>query len=155
MSISVNRVTLIGRVGRDPEVRYTSSGSAVANFTVATDESYKDRSGEKQKKTEWHNIVVWGPSVEAFVQPYVKKGSLVYIEGKLQTRAWEDKKNGGTRYTTEIVVSDIKMESNGNSQQNGQASRPAARPAPQPAAQPAQTKNITGNQDITDDEIPF
>ena len=108
MSASVNKVIIVGRLGKDPEVRFTSSGKAVANFSIATDESYKDSAGEKVTKTEWHNIVVWGNSVENFVQKYIHKGDLVYIEGKLQTRAWEDKKNGGTRYTTEINVTDIK-----------------------------------------------
>ena len=108
MAASVNKVIIVGRLGKDPEVRFTSSGKAVANFSIATDESYKDSAGEKVTKTEWHNIVVWGNSVENFVQKYIHKGDLVYIEGKLQTRAWEDKKNGGTRYTTEINVTDIK-----------------------------------------------
>ena len=108
MGNSVNKVILVGRLGKDPEVRFTSGGKAVASFSIATDESYKNSQGEKIKKTEWHNIVAWGPAVEAFIQPYIHKGDLVYIEGKLQTRSWEDKKNGGTRYTTEINVTDIK-----------------------------------------------
>jgi single-strand DNA-binding protein len=107
MSSSVNKVILVGRLGKDPEVRYTQGGKAVANFSIATDESYKDNDGEKQKKTEWHNIVVWGNSVEAFVQKYLHKGDMVYIEGKLQTRSWDDK-DGNKKYTTEINVFDIK-----------------------------------------------
>jgi single-strand DNA-binding protein len=106
MASSVNKVILVGRLGKDPEVRFTAGGKAVANFSIATDESYKDASGEKQKRTEWHNIVVWGNSVEAFVQKYLHKGDMVYIEGKLQTRSWE--KDGVTKYTTEINVTDIK-----------------------------------------------
>jgi single-strand DNA-binding protein len=105
---SVNKVILVGRLGKEPEVRYTQTGSAVANFSIATDESYKNNAGEKVKKTEWHSLVVWGKSVEAFVQPYLHKGDLVYVEGKLQTRKWEDKRDGTTKYTTEVNVSDIK-----------------------------------------------
>lgn len=108
MSSSVNKWIGIGRLGRDPEVRYTQSGKAVANFSIATDESYKNAAGEKVKTTEWVNLVVWGKSVEAFVQPYLHKGDMVYVEGKLQTRKWEDKRDGTTKYTTEINVSDIK-----------------------------------------------
>ena len=107
MSSSVNKVILIGRLGKDPEVRFTSGGKAVANFSLATDESYKDREGTKVKKTEWINIVVWGNSVENFVQPYLHSGDMVYIEGKLQTRTWEDKQ-GVKKYTTEVNVTDIK-----------------------------------------------
>jgi len=105
---SVNKVILVGRLGKDPDIRHTQSGKAVANFSIATDESYKNGAGEKLKQTEWHNLVVWGKSVEAFVQPYLHKGDMVYVEGKLQTRKWEDKRDGTTKYTTEINVSDIK-----------------------------------------------
>ena len=143
---SVNKVILVGRLGKDPEVRYTQVGKAVASFSVATDESYKDRSGQRQKKTEWHNIVVWGPAVENFVQKYLHKGDLVYIEGKNQTRSWEDKKNGGTRYTTEVVVSDIKSLE----------ARPSQTQAGRPAAAPAGSEGRTGfPQDIQDDDILF
>ena len=107
MSSSVNKVILVGRLGKDPDVKYTGSGKAVANFSIATDESYKNKDGEKVKKTEWHNLVVWGPSVENFVQKYLHKGDLVYVEGKLQTRSWDDK-DGNKKYTTEINVTDIK-----------------------------------------------
>ncbi len=103
---SVNKWIGIGRLGKDPEVRFTQGGKAVANFSIATDETYKDKDGNKQKKTEWVNLVVWGNSVEAFVQPYLHKGDLVYVEGKLQTRSWE--KDGVKKYTTEINVTDIK-----------------------------------------------
>ena len=163
MGTSLNRAELIGRIGRDPEIRFTSGGQAVANFTVATDESFKDRSGEKQKKTEWHNIVVWGKAVDSFIQPYLHKGDLIWLEGRLQTRSWEDKKNGGTRYTTEINVTNIKglvtgdrtatAASPANKTANrSTATRPATRPAPAqddyygPDAPPAE---------IDDSDIPF
>ena len=151
MSASVNKAIIIGRVGREPEVRSTSSGTAVANFSVAVDETYKDREGNRQKKTEWLNIVVWGPSVENFVQPYVHKGDLVYVEGKLQTRSWEDKKNGGTRYTTEINVSDIKSMT---SKSEGSSSSPknSAHKLSKAAQQPVESET---DETIGDEDIPF
>lgn len=106
---TVNKVILIGRLGKDPNVRNTNSGTAVANFTVATEKSWKDNSGNRQKKTEWHNIVVFGKSVENFVQKYLHKGNLVFIDGELQTRQWTDKKDNSTRYTTEVIANDIKI----------------------------------------------
>jgi len=105
--MSVNRVILVGRLGRDPETRYTSSGQAVANFSLATDESYKDRNGERQKRTEWHKIVVWGKQAE-IAQQYLKKGSLVFIEGRIQSREWQDKE-GQKRTSFEIVASNFRM----------------------------------------------
>jgi single-strand DNA-binding protein len=106
--MSVNKVILVGRLGRDPETRYTSGGQAVANFTLATDETYKDRAGERQKRTEWHRVVLWGKLAE-IAQQYLKKGTLVYIEGRIQTRQWEDKRDGQKRSTTEIVANVMRM----------------------------------------------
>jgi single-strand DNA-binding protein len=106
--MSVNKAILVGRLGRDPETRYTSGGQAVANFTLATDETFKDRSGERQKRTEWHRIVLWGKLAE-ITQQYLKKGMLVYIEGRIQTRQWEDKRDGQKRSTTEIVANVMRM----------------------------------------------
>jgi single-strand DNA-binding protein len=106
--MSVNKVILVGRLGRDPETRYTSGGQAVTNFTLATDESFKSRSGERQKRTEWHRIVLWGKLAE-IAQQYLKKGMLVYVEGRLQTRQWEDKRDGQKRQTTEIVGNVMRM----------------------------------------------
>jgi len=105
--MSVNKVILVGRLGRDPETRYTSGGQAVANFSVATDESYKDRNGERQKRTEWHKIVVWGKQAE-IAQQYLKKGSLVFIEGRIQSREWQDKE-GQKRTSFEIVANNFRM----------------------------------------------
>ena len=105
--MSVNKVILVGRLGRDPETRYTGSGQAVANFSVATDESYKDRNGERQKRTEWHKIVVWGKQAE-IAQQYLKKGSLVFIEGRIQSREWQDKE-GQKRTSFDIVANTMKM----------------------------------------------
>lgn len=105
--MSVNKVILVGRLGRDPETRYTGGGQAVANFSVATDESYRDRNGERQKRTEWHKIVVWGKQAE-IAQQYLKKGSLVFIEGRIQSREWQDKE-GQKRTSFEIVASNFRM----------------------------------------------
>lgn len=103
----VNKVILVGRLGRDPETRYTGGGQAVANFSVATDETYKDRNGERQKRTEWHKIVVWGKQAE-IAQQYLKKGSLVFIEGRIQSREWQDKE-GQKRTSFEIVANNFRM----------------------------------------------
>jgi len=104
MASSLNKVELIGRLGKDPEIKNLSNGSAVANFSVATSESWKDkRSGEKVEKTEWHNIVVWNEKTIEFVEKYLGKGDLVRIEGKLQTRSWEDQE-GAKKYATEVVI---------------------------------------------------
>jgi single-strand DNA-binding protein len=107
IEMSVNKVILVGRLGRDPETRFTAGGQAVANFSVATDESYKDRNGERQKRTEWHKIVVWGKQAE-IAQQYLKKGSLVFIEGRIQSREWQDKE-GQKRTSFEIVANNFRM----------------------------------------------
>src|ERR1700674_5850469 len=107
LRMSVNKAILVGRLGRDPETRYTSSGQAVGNFSVATDESYKDRNGERQKRTEWHKIVVWGKQAE-IAQQYLKKGALVFIEGRIQSREWQDKE-GQKRTSFEIVGNNFRM----------------------------------------------
>jgi single-strand DNA-binding protein len=105
--MSVNKVILVGRLGRDPETRYTGGGQAVANFSLATDESYKDKSGERQKRTEWHKIVVWGKQAE-IAQQYLKKGSLIFVEGRIQSREWQDKE-GQKRTSFEIVANNFRM----------------------------------------------
>ncbi|SME89241.1 single-stranded DNA-binding protein [Desulfovibrio gilichinskyi] len=106
MAGSMNKVIIIGRIGQDPEIKYTPSGQAVANFSVATDEGYKDKdSGQKVEKTEWHNVVAWRGTAE-FVSKYLGKGRLVMVEGKLQTEKWQDK-NGQDRYTTKIQTSNV------------------------------------------------
>ena len=104
---SINKVILIGRLGKDPEVRYTSENVAVANISLATSEVYKNRSGDKVETTEWHNVVVWRKLAEV-AEKYLTKGKLIYVEGKLRTRKWDDK-DGNTRYTTEIVADNFTM----------------------------------------------
>jgi single-strand DNA-binding protein len=105
--MSVNKVILVGRLGRDPETRYTGGGQAVGNFSVATDETYKDRNGERQKRTEWHRITVWGKQAE-IAQQYLKKGSLVFIEGRIQSREWQDKE-GQKRTSYDIIATNFRM----------------------------------------------
>lgn len=107
MASGVNKVILIGRLGGDPEVRYTNNGGAVANFNMATNESWMDKSGQKQERTEWHRIVVWGKMAEICGQ-YLSKGRQAFVEGRLQTREWNDKE-GNKRYTTEIVAQNIQF----------------------------------------------
>ena len=104
---SVNKVILIGNLGSDPELRFTPSGVQVANFSLATSESWTDKAGERQERAEWHRIVLWRRLAEVAGQ-YLKKGSKIYIEGKLQTRSWEDQ-NGQKRYTTEVVANSMEM----------------------------------------------
>ena len=141
----LNKVMLIGRLGRDPETRFTSSGKAVANFTIATDETYTDASGQKQKKTEWSRCVAWGKTAE-IAQQYLKKGSLVYIEGKLQSREWEDKRDGAKKTVTEIVVGNLTMLGGKPEGQTTARPQTQSRPAPKQQAQ---------GQQFEDEDIPF
>lgn len=150
--MSVNKVILVGRLGRDPETRYTSGGQAVANFTLATDETFKDRSGERQKRTEWHRIVLWGKLAE-IAQRYLKKGMLVYVEGRIQTRQWEDKRDGQKRQTTEIVGNVMRMltskgEGTGigpGTDRSADADVESMAPSDEPAA----------GSEVSDEDIPF
>lgn len=104
----INKVILVGRLGKDPEIRSTPGGTSVAKFTVATDERFTDKAGEKQERTEWHNITAWGKLGEICGQ-YLKKGKLVYIEGSIRTDSWDDKESGQKKYRTEIVANTMKM----------------------------------------------
>ncbi len=149
--MSVNRVILVGRLGRDPETRYTSAGQAVCNFSLATDESFKDRSGERQKRTEWHKIVLWGKQAE-IAQQYLKKGMLVYIEGRIQSRQWDDR-DGNKRTTVEIVGNLMRMlTSRADSAATAAAGAAAAGEPEVPA--PAGDEAAPGPE-ITDEDIPF
>lgn len=139
---SVNKVILLGNLGRDPEIRYTTSGQAVANFTLATTDVYTDKSGERQESTEWHRIVAWGRLAEICGE-YLSKGRMVYIEGTLRTRSWEDKE-GKTRYTTEIVARNMQMLG-GRSEQSRQT-RDDSSP---------DDFDVDDDSFATDDDIPF
>lgn len=116
--LGVNKVILVGNVGKDPELKFTPSGQAVCNFSLATSETFKDKAGDKQTKTEWHNIVIWGKIAEIANQ-YLKKGSQVYLEGKITTRSWDDK-DGNKKYTTEIVVSSFQFLSGTKGKDEGE-----------------------------------
>src|SRR5579863_4518718 len=153
---SLNRVQLIGNLGKDPEVKYTPSGTPVAKLTLATNERFKDKAGEWQDRTEWHNVVLWQRLAE-IAGEYLKKGGKVYIEGRLQTRSWDDKQTGQKKYMTEVVASDlILLGGRGEGGESSGGSRGAAAgagnsnfdqrvPEPEPA----------GAGPITDDDIPF
>ena len=123
---NINKVLLMGRLGADPELRYTADGTPVATFNMATSESYKDRSGAKKEKTEWHRVVVWRKLAE-IAGEYLKKGRLVYIEGKLQSREWE--KDGEKHKVFEIVASDVKMMPNGQGQNHGNQNKGSVGPS--------------------------
>jgi single-strand DNA-binding protein len=119
MAKGLNKVMLIGHLGNDPEIKIMSSGQTRVNFTLATNENFKDSSGNLQERTEWHRIIVWGKLAEICGQ-YLKKGRQVYIEGRLQTRSWDDTKSGEKKYTTEIVCSDMQMLGGQRDQGGGQ-----------------------------------
>ncbi len=140
----INKVILVGRLGRDPELRYTHSGTPVANFSVATDERWT-KEGETQTRTEWHNIVAWSRLGE-ICNEYLRKGKLVYIEGRIQTREWEDR-DGNKRRTTEVVASEMKMLSG-----RGDGDMGAGAPQEPVAVGEAATPMESG---ITEDDIPF
>lgn len=151
---SLNKVMLIGNLGKDPEVRYTAGGTAVASFSLATSEKFKGKSGDWEEKTEWHNITLWARLAE-IAGEYLSKGKTVYIEGRLQTRKWQDKE-GKDRYTTEIVGEKMQMlsgkgEGGGNSGGGG-GGRPAQRPSQQEHSQGNSYEEPVFNPD---DEIPF
>ena len=159
--MSVNKVILVGRLGRDPETRYTSGGQAVANLSVATDESYKDRNGERQKRTEWHKIVVWGKQAE-IAQQYLKKGSLVFIEGRIQSREWQDKE-GQKRTSFEIVANNFRMlggraegaAAAGAGGMGGGASRGGGDEMESHAAPAEDFGGGAAAPEISDEDIPF
>lgn len=145
--MSVNKVILVGNVGNDPEVRHLEGGTPVANFSLATSESYKNREGERVTQTEWHNLVVWRGLAEV-VEKYVKKGQQLYIEGRIRTRSWEDKE-GNKRYTTEIVVDQLQMLGRKGDNEGGQAySAPAAAAA-------GTTASSAPTEPEPEDDLPF
>jgi single-strand DNA-binding protein len=149
--MSVNKVILVGRLGRDPETRYTSGGQVVCNFSMATDENYKDRSGERQKHTEWHRIVLWGKQAE-IAQQYLKKGSQIYLEGRIRTNEWTDKE-GQKRTGIDIIGSNFRMlDSRSVSVARGAT---ASGSADFDAAAPAPAEHEQGAPEVTDEDIPF
>ena len=154
MAGSVNKVILIGRVGRDPEVRYTSSGSPVATFSVATDESFKAKNGEQQQHTEWHKVVAWSKLAEICGE-YLTKGKLVYIEGSIRSRQWEDQ-SGNKRTSYEIIARNMQML--GSRSDSERAASGGTRPAVTSAQNDERFDSgpeIPPEGEITDDDIPF
>jgi single-strand DNA-binding protein len=149
---SLNKVMLIGNLGKDPEVRYTAGGSAVASFSLATSEKFKNKTGEWEERTEWHNITLWGRQAEVAGE-YLAKGKTVYIEGRLQTRKWQDK-DGRDRYTTEIVGEKMQMlGGRGDSQGGGGGNRGAGRP--QQSADESYAPAYEEPSFNPDNDIPF
>lgn len=149
---SLNKVMLIGRLGQDPEVRYTQSNTAVATLSLATSERYKDGNGEQQERTEWHRVVAWGRLAE-ICQQYLHKGSLIFVEGPLQTRQWEDNQ-GQKRYTTEVKALQMTMLDSRNSNQQNQGA-PLAQAAPQQNAPMSSATPIDSSFENMDDDLPF
>lgn len=154
---TVNRVILVGNLGRDPEIRYTPTGLAIANVTMATSEMWKDKqSGENQEKTEWHRIVFYQRLAE-IAGEYLRKGAKIYIEGRLQTRKWQDKTSGLDRYTTEIIADSMQML-DGKANSSNAASETTAPAFEKPVALAAAANagaDATPAQDNFDDDIPF
>ena len=163
----VNKAILVGNLGRDPELRQTPNGQAVVNFTLATSESWTDKSGERQERTEWHRIVVWGKTAEMCNQ-YLSKGRTVYVEGRIQTREWEDK-DGNKRYTTEINASTVNFigprtsgDSGGGGGSNsnygsggGGGSQGNPAPSSTPSSAPSSAPSSMDSGPPPDDDIPF
>lgn len=157
---SVNKVILVGNLGRDPEMRYMPSGDAIASFSVATTDTWKDKNGQKQERTEWHRISMFGKLAE-IAGEYLKKGSSVYVEGRLQTRKWQDKE-GNERQTTEVVADRMQMLGGRSSGNTYEVMEDEDQSAPQqrqsaPAAQQKAAPAATGGSGFDDfeDDIPF
>src|ERR1700748_2177565 len=151
---SVNKVILIGNLGKDPEVKYTPQGTPVAKFTLATNERFKDKDGQWQDRTEWHNIVAYGRTAE-IVRDYVKKGNKLYVDGRLTTRSWDDKDTGKKVYRTEIVVNDLVLIGGRGDGEAGGSSTGYSGSRQSSGAPAGYTPPDYGDTGITDDDIPF
>lgn len=156
MARGVNKVILIGNMGKDPEMRYTPSGLAIANITIATSEIRKDKqTGENKEHTEWHRVVLYQRLAE-IAGEYLRKGSKIYIEGRLQTRKWQDKNTGQDRYTTEIIADSLQMLDGKNAQANSDmSSMPSFEKSTSSSAPPPNATNAAPALDQFDDDIPF
>jgi single-strand DNA-binding protein len=149
--MSVNKVLLIGRLGSNPEIRYTPSGAAVANFSVATNEAWNDKNGQKQERTEWHRVVVWGKLAQLCGE-YLSKGRQVYVEGRLQTRQWQDKE-GQTKYTTEVIATTIQFL---GAQQGERTAMPNSPSAGAPKSGSDDFSQVKMEEpSFTEEDIPF
>lgn len=154
----INKVTLVGRLGKDPEVRHFDNNSSVCNFTIATSESYTDKEGQRIEQTEWHNLAIWRKGLVDVAEKYLKKGHLVYVEGKLRTRSWDDQ-SGNKRYTTEVVVDLFKMlekreSSNSNDYNSHDSSNDSSNQDEEQSQSKSQSSSQAPKEDITDD-LPF
>jgi single-strand DNA-binding protein len=145
----INKAILVGRLGKDPEIRSTPSGQTVARFSIATDEKFTDRNGEKQERTEWHNIAAWGKLGEICGQ-YLRKGKLVYIEGSIRTDSWDDKESGQKKYRTEIVAQNMKMLERKSDEEGGGSYSGSGNYASSRKSGPTPAPPIED-----DDEVPF
>jgi len=157
MARGVNKVILLGNVGKDPEIRATGGGMQVAKFTLATTEKTKDQSGNWNDKTEWHNLVAFGRTAE-IVRDYVKKGSQLYIEGKISTSSWDDKESGQKKYRTEILINDLQLlggRGEGASGGSYERSERTSGGYSSRASAPSAPANDYAEQGITDEDIPF
>ena len=152
---SVNKVILVGNLGADPELRYTNTGTAVANFRIATNDTWTDKNGEKQERTEWHAIVAWGKLGE-ICGKYLKKGRPVYVEGRLQTRQWEDQQ-GNKRFTTEVVAQTMQMlgRPGEGAGESGGANEPGGEAAWEPRPQQGFDEAAVPAASSADDDLPF
>ena len=148
--MSVNKVILLGRLGQDPELKYTPGGAAVCNFSLATTEAWTDKQGQKQEKTEWHRVVVWGKLAELCNQ-YLAKGRQAFLEGRLQTRSWDDK-DGNKRYTTEILASTVQFIGGATASNNNSTSADSSY---NQAPAPTQDYQIASDASFAADDIPF
>lgn len=155
MAGSVNKVILVGNLGKDPEIRNTQSGSKIVNMTIATSDTWNDKqSGERKERTEWHRVVIFNEHLAGIAERFVKKGSKVYVEGELRTRKWTDQ-SGSEKYTTEVTIDRFKgdltlLDSRGNSGENSEPASPQPKPQPKPQAAAA---DAWGSNDI--EEVPF
>lgn len=155
----VNKVTLVGRLGKDPEVRRFDSDAAKAEFTLATNETYTNREGQRVENTEWHNIAIWRRGLVGVAEKYLRKGSLIYLDGKLRTRSWDDQ-DGNRNYMTEIIVDNFKMlDSRGDGGQrsddaSGGGSAPKRSESSTPSSDARPTASDGGSDDL-DDDLPF
>lgn len=157
MAKSVNKVILLGNVGKDPEIRATGGGTMVANFTLATSDRFQDAQGNWQDRTEWHNLVAFKRTAE-IVRDYVKKGTKLYVEGKIQTRSWDDKESGQKKYRTEIIVNDLSLLSGrdeGGASAGGGYSRQSSSPGGYDQRPAAPQDDYAHSTEISDDDIPF
>jgi single-strand DNA-binding protein len=160
MAKSVNKVILVGNLGKDPEVKFTPSGVPVAKFSLATNERFKDKGGEWQDRTEWHNIVAWQRLAE-IIGEYVKKGSKIYIEGRLQTSSWEDKQSGEKKYRTEVVASDLVLlggrgeGGGGGGDFEGRSSSRGGGASSFDQRTSHSEEHAPSSAEITDEDIPF